>query len=108
MEQMERLKLQLPSDVEDLLLLDLLESAKSTILERRYPYGSFPVDETTGETLLDVRYNNTQIQIAVYLYNKRGVEGQTSHSESGISRGYESGGIPESLMQGVVPLVKVL
>ena len=35
-----------------------------------------------------------QIEIAVYLYNKQGAEGQTAHSENGISRTYESADVP--------------
>jgi hypothetical protein len=46
-----------------------------------------------------------QVRVAVYLYNKIGAEGQISHSENGISRGYEPGDIPESLLKEVTPLV---
>ncbi len=106
MAQLERLKTQLEIDNpdEDVLLLDLLESAKYAILSRRYPFGEFPVDDT-GEPILPDRYLNLQVRIAVYLYNKIGAEGQISHSENGISRGYEPGDIPESLLKEVTPLV---
>lgn len=108
MAQLDRLKLQLgiiDSD-EDALLLDILESAKAAILSRRYPFGEYPVDEN-GETIFESRYFDLQIRIAIYLYNKRGVEGQTSHSENGINRTYESADVPESLMRGITPYVGV-
>ena len=46
-----------------------------------------------------------QIEIAVYLYNKQGAEGQTAHSENGISRTYESADVPESMLRGIAPFV---
>ena len=102
MAQIDRLKIHLGIDdeKEDTLLLDLLESAKFAILSRRYPFGGFPTD-------LDSRYHDLQVRIAVYLYNKRGAEGQTSHSENGISRTYESADIPESLLRDIIPYVGV-
>lgn len=103
MAQLERIKLQLgiTDSNEDNLLLEMLESAKAAILTRRYPYTDLP-DE------LEARYLDLQVRIAVYLYNKLGAEGQTAHSENGISRTYESADIPESLMRGVTPYVGVL
>ena len=104
--QLERLKIQLEikDNEQDALLLDLLESAKFAILSRRYPFGNFPIDDT-GELILEPRYYDLQVRIAVYLYNKIGAEGQITHSENGISRSWESGDIPESLLNQVTPLV---
>lgn len=106
MAQLDRLKIQLQitSNEEDNLLLELLDVAKYAILSRRYPFGDFPVDDA-GEPVLPARYLNLQARAAVYLYNKMGAEGQVSHSENGISRGYEPGDIPESLLKEVTPLV---
>lgn len=110
MGQLERLKIQLdinPADIkQDVLLQDILDSAKAAILSRRYPYEDYPVDDT-GETILELRYFDLQIRIAIYLYNKRGAEGQLSHSENGISRSYESADIPESMLKAVTPYVGV-
>lgn len=108
MAQLDRLKTQLEikDSSEDILLSDLLESAKFAILSRRYPYADFPLNEN-DEATLDIRYNDLQVRIAVFLYNKMGAEGQTSHSENTISRSYESGDIPESLLRHVTPLVGV-
>lgn len=106
--QLERLKihLEITDSSEDALLRDILTSAKNAILARRYPYTEYPMDET-GETILEKRYEDLQIRIAVYLYNKRGAEGQTAHNENGINRTYESADVPESLMRGITPFVGV-
>jgi len=86
------------TDSEDDLLLALLSLAEGKILERLYPY------DHSKETL-PARYVGKQIEIAVYLYNKQGAEGQTVHSENGISRTYESADVPESMLRGIAPFV---
>lgn len=83
---------------DDSVLLDCLESAKAAILARRFPFGDWP-DE------LESRYVDLQYRIAIDLYNKAGAEGQLSHSENGISRGYESSWISDQLLREVVPMV---
>lgn len=67
---------------------------------------AFPFDPTVTE--VPEQYGFTQVEIAVYLLNKRGAEGQTSHSENGISRSYESGDVPASMMRQVVPMAGTL
>jgi len=84
------------TDSEDDLLLALLSLAEGKILERLYPY------DHSKETL-PTRYVGKQIEIAVYLYNKQGAEGQIVHSENGISRTYESADVPESMLRGIAP-----
>ena len=86
---------------EDALLLTLLSISAQKILDRVYPY-----DSTVTE--VPNRYAMKQVEIAVYLYNKRGAEGQTAHSENGINRTYESADVPESLMRGITPFVGVI
>lgn len=86
------------TDSEDDLLLALLSLAEGKILERLYPY------DHSKETL-PTRYVGKQIEIAVYLYNKQGAEGQIVHSENGISRTYESADVPESMLRGIAPFV---
>lgn len=107
--QLERLKIHLgiTDTSEDGLLDDILLSAKNAILARRYPYTEYPTDEA-GETTLEKRYEDLQIRIAIYLYNKRGAEGQTVHNENGINRTFESADIPESILRVVTPYVGVL
>lgn len=55
---------------------------------------------------VEERYHNIQIKMAIELYNKQGVEGQTSHSENGISRTYESTDISDHLLSQITPVCK--
>ena len=88
------------SDNEEVLLA-YLNIAGRKILNRAYPYG-------TDETEVPTRYDFLQCEIAAYMLNKRGAEGQTSHSENGISRSYESADVPESMLGAVTPMVGVI
>ena len=88
------------SDTEEVLLA-YLDIAGNKIINRAFPYG-------TEETEVPKRYEFLQCEIAAYLLNKRGAEGQTGHSENGISRSYESADVPESLIGAVTPTVGVL
>ena len=88
------------SDTEEVLLA-YLNIAGRKILNRAYPYG-------TDETEIPTRYDFLQCEIAAYMLNKRGAEGQTSHSENGISRSYESADVPESMLGAVTPMVGVI
>ena len=85
----------------DAVLISYLKIAGSKIIERAYPY-----DETVEE--VPRRYGVLQCEIATYLLNKRGAEGQTAHSENGVNRTYENADVPESLMREVIPNVGVL
>jgi len=106
MADLEKLKIYLgiTDNSEDTLLSLMIEKAESAILNRRYPFGYTDKERDTALS----RYSDVVLDIAVYLYNKRGAEGQTSHSENGINRSYESAGIPESYFQGIIPVCKVL
>ena len=88
------------SDTEEVLLA-YLNIAGNKIINRAYPYDP-EVTEVPN------RYAFLQCEIAAYLLNKRGAEGQTGHSENGISRSYESADVPESLLGAVTPTVGVL
>lgn len=99
-DNLSRLKLR-TGEADDSILEDCLESAKSAIMSRRYPYQEWP-DE------LESRYLDLQFRCAMDLYNRIGAEGELSHSENGISRGYESSWISESLLQEVTPMTKVV
>ena len=85
-------------DFSDDMLLAYLTIAGRKIIDRAYPYD--------GEvTVVPKRYEILQCEIAVYLLNKRGAEGETSHSENGISRSYENADVPESMLSVIVPFV---
>lgn len=106
MSNLEKLKayIGISDDSEDTLLSLLIEKAETAILNRRYPFGYTDEERATALS----RYPDVLLDIAVYLYNKRGAEGQTGHSENGISRSYEGAGIPESYLQSIVPICKVI
>lgn len=73
-----------------------LTVAGQKILNRAYPY-----DDTIEE--VPRRYGVLQCEIAAYLLNKRGAEGEVSHSENGISRTYENADVPDSMLNDVIP-----
>ena len=100
MDNLARLKLR-TGEPDEAILEDCLESARSAIMARRYPYQEWP-DE------LESRYLDLQFRCAMDLYNRIGGEGELSHSENGISRSYESSWISESLLQEVTPVAKVV
>lgn len=75
--------------------------AGNKICRRAYPF-----DPSITE--VPEQYSYLQVEIATYLLNKRGGEGELSHSENGISRSYENGDVPESMMRQVVPMAGVL
>ena len=93
-----------PADDEnwsDDVLISYLKIAGEKIINRAYPY-----DDTVTE--VPRRYGVLQCDIAKYLLNKRGADGETAHSENGISRTYENADVPDSLMSEVISHVGVL
>ena len=100
-EKLQLLKAMVGESDNEEVLLAYLNIAGSKILNRAYPYG-------TDETEVPSRYDFLHCEIAAYLLNKRGAEGQTSHSENGIYRLYESADVPESLLGAVTPCVGVI
>jgi hypothetical protein len=101
MTQLERLKIRIPESTNDMELEDLLESARAVILSRRFPFSEHPPD-------IEDRYKDLQIRIAVEMFNKRGAEGETSHSENGVSRTYSSANVSEELLREITPKVGVV
>lgn len=83
-------------DSRDAALNAYLKLAGDKILSKAYPYDS-------TKTAVPTKYDTLQCEIAAYLWNKRGAEGQTAHSENGISRSYENGDVPDSMLRTVVP-----
>ena len=94
-----QIRLGLAQDAETEMLSELLSSAESAIMARRYPFGY------SEDAELPTQYEDLQIRIAMDLYNRMGAEGQMSHSENGVQRTYESSWISESLLNEIVPMV---
>ncbi len=101
MTQLERLKIRITENVTDAELEDILESAKAVILSRRFPFGGQPTE-------IEERYKDLQIRIAVEMFNKRGAEGETAHSENGVSRTYSSASVSEELLREITPKAGVV
>ena len=79
---------------------DIIESylrlAGQKIINRAYPYND-------SVEVVPVRYGYLQCEIATYLLNKRGAEGEVAHNENGISRTYENADVPDSMLKDVIP-----
>lgn len=99
-----KIYLKITDNTEDDLLSLFLSMAENKVLNKRYPYGYTDEEKTAAIE----KYSDVVMDIAVFLYNKQGAEGQTGHSENGISRSYENAGIPDSFVQDIVPVAKLI
>lgn len=88
-------------ETDEAVLSTYLSIAGNKVCRKAYPF-----DPTV--TVVPTQYEYVQVEIAVYLLNKRGAEGQTSHSENGISRVYEDGDIPPTLLREITPCAAVI
>lgn len=66
-----------------------------------------PFSKSDKSTLLE-NYGGVQTRAAAYFLNKRGAEGESGHSENGISRSYESADLPETLLREITPICGVV
>lgn len=67
-----------------------LDAAEKAVINLAYPFGN-------GSELMPEKYEYEQIEIALYMLNKRGAEGELAHSEGGTTRTFETADIPVSL-----------
>lgn len=86
-----------PEVVETALLLPFVEASEMIILNRLYPF--------KADAMVPARYDMLQCMITVDLWNKRGAEGQTAHSENGINRTWASSHVSPDLLKLIVPMV---
>lgn len=103
-EKLTMLRVMVEADSEDWtdeILLTYLNISGQKIINKAYPYNN------TINTV-PTRYEMLQCEIAAYLLNKRGAEGEISHSENGISRSYENADVPKSMLDVVVPFCGVI
>ena len=87
-----------PDTADNKILSQMFTLAEGIVLNRRYPFG-IPEGAT-----VPTQYEHVQLQIAVELFSKMGAEGQTAHSENGISRTYESAGVSQALLKRIMPI----
>ena len=88
-------------ETDENILSTYLSIADDKVCRKAYPYDP-------DAWLVPNQYGFVQVEIAVYLLNKRGAEGQTAHSENGISRSYEDGDVPSTLLRDIVPFAAVM
>ena len=91
------------SNIDRGMLEVYLDVAAQKILNRMYPYK----DNYDGLEVPD-RYTMIQLNICVYMVNKRGAEGEIQHIENGIHRNYGSSDIPDSMLKDVVPFAQAI
>ena len=78
-----------------------LSIAGNKVCRKAYPFDP-------AVTIVPEQYAHIQVEITVYLLNKRGAEGQTAHGENGISRSYEDGDVPPTLLRDIIPFAAVM
>lgn len=100
-EKLTMVKAMIDSEDSDTVLSTYLTLAGQKIIRRAYPYDTSVTDVPT-------EYETLQCEIAAYMLNKRGAEGQTQHTEGGISRQYENGDVPSSMLRSITPHCGVL
>jgi len=100
-EKLAMLKTMYGDSEDDGVLSTYLNIAAEKILNRLYPY-----DDTKTE--VPNKYVHTQLNIACYLLEKRGAEGETVHKENGVDRTYGSADVPEDMLRDIVPYCGVI
>lgn len=92
------------NDMEEEDILGIyLDLAGDKILNRMYPF----LTDYTGLEVPD-RYTMIQLNISVYLLNKRGAEGEIQHIENGIHRNYGSADVPDGMLKDIVPYCQAI
>ena len=84
-----KIKRRLPDCSDEVLLQDLLDSAAGMICAY------------TGRESMPVQLEYMQIEIACILYNRMGMEGESTHSEGSVSHTAES--LPEFVRRQINP-----
>lgn len=88
--------LSMTDDADEDLIPAYLDIAAQEIVTRAYPFRN-------DVTEVPAKYEVLQCRIAAFLINKRGAEGQTGHTENGVSRSYGGADLPDELTKQIVP-----
>lgn len=105
MTNIERLKVRIPEATEA-ELEDTLASAEDVILSRCFVSVADTSDEDKATAL--AVHNEKVLDAAVVIYNMRGIEGQTSHGENGVSRSYADCAGMKPILERIVPRCHVV
>lgn len=84
--------------ITDAIANTYLAAAERAVINLAFPFGN-------GSEIMPEKYEEEQIEIAVYMINKRGAEGEKIHIEGGTDRHYETADIPVSLRSRITPQV---
>ena len=90
-------------ETEQGVLSTYLLLAEQVVISKAYPF-----DDVERPAVMPARYDGVQVEIAAYMLNKRGAEGQTQHSENGITRQYENADVPSSMLKAITPYCGVI
>ena len=88
--------IQMTGEKDNDLLSTYLNFAQQIVFEKAFPFSDYP--ESMPE-----KYDGIHVEIAAYMINKRGAEGEIVHLENGVSRHWEDGGVSPSLLRRIVP-----
>lgn len=80
-----------------------LDRARELILNIVYP-----TERNRADMDVPSMYEMKQIEIAEYLLNKRGAEGEIQHIENGTHRNYGSSDVPEAMIRHITPFCGVV
>lgn len=89
------------SDADKPVLFILIQRAIRKVCAKRYPFGYTDAEKEAAVK----RYRDTVFAAAVYYWAKQGADGESNHSENGISRAYEK---EDDIYFDVVPMAKIL
>ena len=87
-----------PTDAQSILIRLAADDAENTIRKIR--------QQSVDDDIEDI-YKGLAVEMGVYLYEKRGVDGVSSFTENGISRVYEKGTFPNSMLRRITPRASI-
>lgn len=85
-------------DADNAQLSVYLNIAKAKVMNRLYPMGY------SDEATVPARYRMLWLEVACFLFNKRGAEGEKQHNENGVQRTYGGADVPEALLSQITPM----
>lgn len=89
--------MELSGESDTAMLTVFLQQAAATIINRAYPFG-------TGDEPVPEKYDELQVKLAHYYFLRQGAEGEIVHLENGISRHWEDGDAPATLLRQITPM----
>ena len=105
MTDIERLKVRVP-EATVAELEDVFESAKDVILSRCFVSVARASEDDKANALNE--HKEKVLSAAVIIYNMKGIEGQVSHSENGVSRTFADYAGMKPILEGITPRCDVV